>query len=311
VFSGPSTRTPFAGKTARRWRDPLLTGFWTAQLVLALGLNLIVQTIQIGAYAARLAGVQTGRIATSISLFNLFVLVSRLANLAYAPMLGTLSDRVAHAERLAHTAGQTAVATGAIAQFEWQVRLIVLAGTLGTAFGALLLPTFLMLFVRGISAFERLHSIPLALLRLLDPRVFIAILRSARLPSLSTLRRFSPGRLPKEMLIGNVIVTGVYAVGVVASVYASVLEPDVARTSVLLSGVVNGIATIAFTLIVDPTSAYITDQAVKGERPLIDVKAMVFYLSLTAIVGTLLSQLILYPGALLIGGVARLVNTLH
>jgi hypothetical protein len=255
--------------------------------------------------------VQTGRIATSISLFNLFVLVSRLANLAYAPMLGTLSDRVAHAERIAHTAGQQVAATAAISQFEWQIRLIVLAGTVGTAVGALLLPTFLMVFIRGISAFERLRSIPRALLRLLDPRVVFAILRSPRLPSIATLRRFTPRKLPMEMLIGNVIVTGVYAVGVVASVYASVLEPDVARTAVLLSGVVNGVATIAFTLIVDPTSAYITDQAVKGERPLIDVKSMVFYLALTAIVGTLLSQLILYPGALLIGGVARLVNALH
>ncbi len=38
---------------------------------------------------------------------------------------------------------------------------------------------------------------------------------------------------------------------------------------------------------------------------------MVFYLALTAIVGTLLSQLILYPAALFIGSVARFVNLLH
>jgi hypothetical protein len=288
-----------------------LSDFWTAQLVLALALNLVVQTIQIGAYAARLAGVQSGRIATSISLFNLFVLASRLANLAYAPMLGTLSDRVAHAERAARAVGQHALADAAIHQFDWQIRSIVLAGTAGTALGALLLPTFLHLFLRGIAAFERLRSIPKALLRLFDPRVMLGILRSPRLPPLASLTRFSLRRLPTELLVGNVIVTGVYAVGVVASVYASVLEPEVARTAVLLSGVVNGIATIAFSLIVDPTSAYITDQAVKGERPLSDVKSMVFYLSLTAIVGTLLSQLILYPGALLIGGVAHLVNSLH
>ena len=47
--------------------------------------------------------------------------------------------------------------------------------------------------------------------------------------------------------------------------------------------------TIAFTLVVDPTSAYITDQAVRGERSMAEVKSMIFYLALTAIIGTLLS----------------------
>ena len=45
----------------------------------------------------RVDGVKTGRIGTSISLFNLFVTASRFANLIYAPMLGTISDRAAHA----------------------------------------------------------------------------------------------------------------------------------------------------------------------------------------------------------------------
>jgi hypothetical protein len=282
-----------------------LTDFWSSQLLLALALNLVVQAIQIGAYAARLAGVLSGRIATSISLFNLFVLASRLANLAYAPMLGTISDRAAH------TARDAALAAAAVHQFEMQIRLIVLAGTVGTALGAFLLPTFLMLFMRGISAFERLGSVPRAMLRLLDPRVMLDVLRSPRIPHLRSLARFSPRHIPSELLIGNVVVTGIYAIGVVASVYASILRPEVARTAVLLSGVVNGIATISFSLVVDPTSAYITDQAVKGERPLIEVKSMVFYLALTAIAGTLLSQLILYPAALFIGWVAHVVNLLH
>lgn len=282
-----------------------MTEFWSTQLILAVALNLVVQAIQIGAYAARLAGVQSGRIATSISLFNLFVLASRLANLAYAPMLGTISDRTAHAVR------DPALAAGAVHQFDLQIRVIVLAGTAGTVLGALLLPTFLMLFMRGIAAFERLGSVPRAMLRVFDPRVMLDVLRSVRFPRLSHLTRFSPRHLPTELLVGNVVVTGIYAIGVVASVYASILRPEVARTAVLLSGVVNGIATISFSLVVDPTSAYITDQAVKGERPVSDVKAMVFFLSLTAIVGTLLSQLILYPAALFIGWVAHVVNTLR
>lgn len=279
-----------------------MTSFWSAQLVIALALNAVVQAIQIGAYAARLAGVRSGRIATSISLFNLFVTASRLANLAYAPMLGTISDRAAHATRDATTAH------AALVQFSWQIRAIVFAGTIGTALGTLLLPTFLHVFSRGIAAFERLGSVPRALLRLFDPRVLLAIVRATRVPTRAMLQDLPWRGVPRNLLIGNVIVTGIYAIGVVAATYASVLDPADARTAVLLSGIVNGIATIAFTLVVDPTSALITDQAVKGERSLAQVKAMVVSLAASAVLGTLLSQALLDPAAAVIAFVARAVN---
>ena len=282
-----------------------IAAFWSTQLVLAMVLNAVVQAIQIGAYAARLAGVKSGRIATSISLFNLFVTASRLANLVYAPMLGTISDRAAQAVRI------DALAVPAYHQFELQLRLIVASGTVGTVIGAILLPTFLMLFLRGISAFERLGSVPRALLRLFDWRVQRDILGSLRPPPVGSFGRFQAGHVPTNLLIGNVVVTGIYAIGVVAATYASVLDRGDARTAVLLSGIINGIATIAFTLIVDPTSAFITDQAVKGERSLAEVRSMVFYLALTAILGTLLSQLILYPSAVVIAYVAHAVNQLR
>ncbi len=272
----------------------MMADFWSWQLIGAMILNSIVQFVQIGAYAARLAGVQSGRIATSISLFNLFVTASRLANLFYAPMLGQISDRAA--------------ATSEVHAFEWQVRAIVLAGTVGTALGALALPAFLMLFLRGIASLERTSSVPRNLLRAVSFRTVVAVIESLRLPRVSHLSRFSIRHIPLNLLVFNTIVTGIYAIGVVAAVYASVIDPAAARTSVLLSGIVNGIATISFTLIVDPTSAYITDQAAKGERPVEDVKSMVFFLSLTAILGTLLSQFILIPAAYVIAFAAHLFN---
>jgi hypothetical protein len=64
-------------------------------------------------------------------------------------------------------------------------------------------------------------------------------------------------------------------------------------------------------VIVDPTSAYIVDQAAKGERTLANVKSMVFYLALTAVIGTLLSQALLYPAAWFIGGAAKFVSAIH
>lgn len=283
-----------------------LDTFWSAQLVLAMVLNAFLQAVQVGAYAARLAGVQTGRIGTSISLFNLFVTASRFANMFYAPLLGSISD----------TAGRTALAVPALAaaqtaQFEWQIRGIVAAGTLGTVAGAILLPTFVYLFVRGVGAFERRGSIPRSLGRLGDPKVLAAVLRTVRLPSPALLRRFSFRDVPLKLLVGNVIVTAIQAIAVVAAYEASILRPDVARTALSASGLVNGIATISFAIIVDPTSAYIVDQAARGERTVENVRAMVFYLALTFVLGTLASQLILYPAALFIGSAAHYVFAPH
>jgi len=174
--------------------------------------------------------------------------------------------------------------------------------------GAFLLPTFIMMFTRGIGAFERLESIPRALARLLDPRVMRDIVASIRIPDIASWRAYKLSYLPAKMLIFNTVLQAVYAIGVLAAVLASVREPYLARTATLLSGIVNGIGTLSFSLFVDPTSSAIVDQAVTGRRGIEDVRSMVFWLTVTAIGGTLVSQLLLYPAALLIGAVAHLVH---
>ena len=279
------------------------SGFWTGPLAIAIGLNVFVTALQIGAYGGRIAGVRTGRIGTSISLFNLFMLASRLATLLVTPALGSLADGAA----------QYATCTGAIpSYFSWQLRAIVAAGTLGSVLGMLLLPTFIMLFMRGVTSFERRHSMLQAVLRMLDPRVQLDVLRSIRPPPVGRLRSFTRlDSLPMKLLVGNVVVTGVYAIGVVASFYASAIDLDARTTATGLSGLVNGIGTVAFSFFVDPTTAFITDQAVKGERPVDDVRLMVFWLAVTAIVGWILSQLILIPGAYFIAAVAHLFHHAH
>src|SRR5579864_727083 len=91
---------------------------WSGKLIGAMVITFVVQGVTIGAYAARLAGVQTKRIATSISLFNLFVTTGRLANLFMLFFVGPLSDE----------AGNATVDVAAWHHvFELQLRLIVLA----------------------------------------------------------------------------------------------------------------------------------------------------------------------------------------
>jgi len=280
-----------------------VTGFWSVPLILAVAINVFVTALQIGAYAGRIAGVRTGRIGTSISLFNLFTLASRLANLVVTPALGSLADGAAD-----HAA---AMHTGVPAVFVWQMRAVITAGTLGAVVGTIFMPTFIVLFMRGVYSFERRGSLLRALLRLADPRVLIEVAGSVRLPAVARVRRLLGYRPPLTLLLGNVTVTGVYAVGVVASYYASVLDLDARTTATGLSGLVNGVGTVAFAFFVDPKTAFITDQAVKGERSADEVRGMVLWLCLTAIAGWTLSQFILVPGALFIAYGAHIFHHAH
>jgi hypothetical protein len=287
----------------------LVPHVWSGRLLGAMVITFIVQGVTIGAYAARLAGVQTKRIATSISLFNLFVTTGRLANLFVIFFMGPLSDEAGNA--VGKLTGDPAAVAAWQQAFEFQLRLIVLAGTLGMVVFSLFLPMFTYLFRRGVHSFEARGSVPHSLARLLSPKVMVDVLRAQRLPSLAELRGFDWRALPKRLLIFNTVVMCVYAIGVQSSYLASVLNVTVRGTAIGLSGVVNGIGTIAFTLFVDPTSAIITDQAIHGKRTIEEVRSMVFYLSLTAILGSLLSQLILYPAAVVIKDVALFALHVH
>ena len=257
-------------------------------------LNCAVQALAIAAYAARLAGARSGRVATAISLFNIFATSSRFAQMFYTPMLGSLSDR--------------ASLSAMLVAYQWQLRFIVLAGTAGAVIGTLALPTFVMLYLRAIRALERRGSVPRAFAAMLRPSTALAVLQDVKFGVATPLRSLSFRNVPKDILVLNTLVTAVYGIGIVSAAYASVLHPQAARTALLSSGLVNGFATIAYNVVVDPASALITDHSVRGERSVDDVKALVIGLSLTAILGFLLSQLLLVPGAALIQYAAQLIT---
>lgn len=96
----------------------------------------IIHSIETLAYAVRLSGARVKMIASALSLFNIMVMVSRLANMMQQPFTGSLIDTAPD------TNTQEFVAT--------QFRFLIGASTVGTLFGILFLPTFIALFSRAI-----------------------------------------------------------------------------------------------------------------------------------------------------------------
>jgi len=262
----------------------------TTYLVLAAILYMFAQALQMGTSAARLAGVRSKRVATGLTLFNLFATSSRMLNLIYAPLMGALID--------------ISRRTGDIAGFDRDLRVIIGASTLGALLGGALTPTFAVLLHRGITSFERSGTLVGTILRLARPATFASALAQFRMPRPSMLR-YSPASLPKAFLFWNVVVMAFWIAGPLSAFYAGVIDSKVTGTALLLSGLITGVATVTLTLVVDPTAVVITDQAALGMRPESDIKAMLLFLVLGAVVGTLLAQAVLWPAAHLIVTVAR------
>jgi Alternate to MurJ len=95
-----------------------------AQLTTLFVLTFAINLIGTLAYAARIAGVRTHRIALAFSLFNALVLISRTANSFQAPLLAKRVERNV-------PAGTTA---GTLEDFRW----LLLAASLATIVGAFL-----------------------------------------------------------------------------------------------------------------------------------------------------------------------------
>ncbi len=184
-------------------------------------LNCAVQALAIAAYSARLAGARSGRVATAISLFNIFATTSRFAQMLYTPMLGALSDHAVPAT---------------LSTYEWQLRFIIFSGTAGAVIGTLAIPTFVMFYLRAIRSLERNGSIPKAALAIFRPATVAAVIGEVKFSMATRWRDISFKHVPKDILVLNVLVTAVYGAGIVAAAYASVLQPAAARTAVLSSG---------------------------------------------------------------------------
>lgn len=237
------------------------------------------------AYGMRLAGVRTHQVAIAMSFVTSTLLVSRMSNMFQAPFLGALVD-------LTVLNGSEA----SLRILELQFRIVIFSAFLGALTGAILTPTVVQLFEKAINRFKNHGSVPGIIISSFRPKNFRKIIQSFRFPDLSQIRKFSLVGIPKSFLIINALVTSIYCIGVLCSLLAGAYAPAFRSTAIQLSGIVNGMATIMFTLFVDPPGARITDQAVNGQRPVEDVRSVVFFLQIGKMTGTLIiAQLLIHP----------------
>ncbi|MEG6512861.1 lipid II flippase Amj family protein [Desulforamulus ruminis] len=285
------------------------------RLLAVVVLTAIIHLINTLIYAVRPAGVITHRLATAYSLFNVIFLVAQTANMLQAPLLGSIIDLAVGRGVEAAGSGVNLLNTPVYQQelliLDYQFRTIILGATVGTLIGALFIPMFITFFVKGIDVFGEVKSIPKMLgMMIFSPGKMARMAKSAvRIPNRQFFKQVLSEKvtIPKKFLILNIFITGIFTTSVLSSLYACALYPEFRTTASMLSGIINGIATILFATVVDPTAAGLTDQALRGERPEADIKQMSFYLALTRFLGTILAQLFFVPAAWIIKYVAEMI----
>jgi hypothetical protein len=267
-------------------------GSMDSQLALIIGLTFIIHLIGTLAYSVRIAGTRTGRIAVSLSLFNILVLVSRTSNSFQAPLLAKRVE-----ENLKH-----GMSTGLELDFRW----LLVAASVATIVGGFLIPTFQRLFARAVEVFAEYRSIPRLFLRGFSPAGLNLVRHSIRMPVKENITDLTAAtRIRMRIIILNAVTMAIWTVGVFSALYAGYLRPEYRVTASQLSGVINGIATILMFIMIDPYLSVLTDEAARGEISDGYFRRSVIWLTGSRLAGTVLAQAILIPAALAIGFVAE------
>lgn len=262
-----------------------------APLVMILLLTGFINLIGALAYAARIAGVRTRRIAMSFALFNILVLFSRTSNSFLGPFL---------AKRI-----ETRLQDGTGASLFLDMQLTLAAATVATFIGVLLVPTGQRIFVAAIGRFQHTRSTAKLLAGAFTVRGVKLIASSLRIPSRKNVQLTGfPAGITWKILIANCLAQSLLAVGVVASLYAGYLAPEFRVTASQLSAVINGFATILLFAFIDPQLSVLTDDAVDGKVRDAEFRRAISLISYSRLVGTLLAQVLLLPAAKLIAYIA-------
>lgn len=262
-----------------------------ADLLVIGALTFVIHLIGTLAYGVRIAGTRTRRIALSLSLFNLLILVSRTSNAFQAPLLAKRIE-----ENLA--AGST---SGGLTDFRW----LLASATVATLVGAVLIPAFQRLLSISVDAFGRRRSVLAILRRAASPAVLAHVREAAVLPRWANVTEARVRtHIPWSVAALNGVATAIWTVGVFAALYAGYLRPDLRVTASQMSAVVNGVATIFMFAFIDPYLSMMADDVAAGTVDEAYFRRSVVWLTGSRLAGTVLAQLILVPAAWWIAAIA-------
>lgn len=262
------------------------------KILLIYLLTVIANTIDILTYSVCIVGVKTGKLAVSNALFQIVMVVSRIATFIQAPLLGSIAD--------------DAIMTGNIDNLDLIFRNVIFMVSIGSLLGGLFTPIFIEMFSVLTNYFERIGTVPKMITGIIF-NISKIPLKKISLQPYKKIKTVSIRDLPIRLIILNSLAISVYSVGLVSSIYAGVLAPEYTITANQLSGIVVGGAAALFMIFVDPMLAVITDQTMCGKMSPLYIRSLVFFLIIGDLIGTIISQIIFIPLSNMIIYIAKFI----
>jgi hypothetical protein len=260
------------------------------QVLLVLIFTFVINLITTLSYAVRIVGVRTGRVAISFALFNILVLVSRTANGLQAPLLAKTVENDIKAGVFDN-----------LPTFRW----IIFSCSLATILGAFLIPTFQRVLSKAVINFSIHKSMGKLMLHAFSKAGILYFREQAAIPAKENILNLKSDRqFPWRIFVLNIIAIAILTIGVLSAVYASYLNPEYRTTASNLSAFINGFATILMFIFIDPHLSAMTDDVTMGKCSEVTFRKYIVYMVIARLLGTLLAQLFLVPGAKLLAWIA-------
>lgn len=265
----------------------------TGKVIIISLFLLIITMIETLAYSTRISGVRVKLIATALSLFGTLVIVSRFSTMIQQPLTAKLIAEVPKN-------------SNPLNYIEEQYRILIWVTTLGVLFGILLFPTFINIFSRAIIQLSNQRGSVIALfIKHFNRTGFKKFFMCFRLPRLTYLKGITLKTIPKRLFVINVIISAVFTIGVLSSIYASMLVPKYSQAALMSSGIINGIATILLTLFIDPKASVLADRVMKKQTDYIYLKSYSLTMISSKLLGTIAAQFLFIPAAYYVAWFAK------
>ena len=264
----------------------------TIQIILVILLTFIIHLISTLSYSVRIVGTRTKKIAVSFALFNIMVLISRTSNSFQAPLLAKWVENNINLK---------------INPGTFELRMILLATSIATIAGAFLIPTFQRILSRAVLNFSIYKSVPKLILHAFTKTGIQQLRDEISIPNKNNFLVNSESRFPLKIFVFNIIAVAILTVGVLSSLYAGFITPDLRTTASSLSAIVNGFATIIMFVLIDPYLSILTDEVVEGKYSQSEFRKTIRYLILARLIGTFTAQFLLVPFAQVIAFIAEII----
>lgn len=264
----------------------------TVQIIIIIFLTIIIHATETLSYSIRLGGIKLKKIAVALSLTGIVLLIARTSNMFQAPIIGVIVDRA--------KSDSTIDVLGIF-------HVILFSASIGTLLALFLYPTGTRLAMLMIERLE-IEGSAIALMKTSNIHKLKRTSSYVRRPRIQMIHRLRVGGIPKRIMLINMVVTAIYTSGILAALYASILNPEHGTTANMATGVVNGIATILLTLLLDPQIALMTERAFNQENGAEEIAKTYAWLMIARFFGTLLAHLLMIPSAWLISWVSRIIG---